>query len=176
MAEKKKKGRRSYLNDFKMNLTGEYIYTGAHFEPQGDYKKARLSVTLAGILLVALNLLCGCIPAEPMLNVFYVIIPFVVSLAASVRLLWAATRLWLNRLPLREYVLHQTFEKLFPAATVGLIFSALTSVAFVVFVAINGTTALTFWAYLFFGCNILTILANVFVRVCTKNIEWVKVG
>ena len=173
MAEKKK-GRRAYLDDFKATLSGEYIYTGAVYMPEGDYKKTRLQTTLAGILLVALNLLCGCIPAEPMLNVFYVIIPFVVSLIASIRLLWAATRLWLNPLPLREYVLQKTYEKLLPSATVGLVFSSITVAAFVVFAVINGAGALTLWSYLFFACNILTILANVFVRVCTKNIRWVK--
>ncbi len=172
--EKKKKGRRSYLNDFKATLSGEYVYTGAVYMPEGDYKRTRLQATLAGILLVALNLLCGCIPAEPMLNSFYVIIPFVVSLAASVRLLWAATRLWLNKLPLREYVLRETYEKLLPSATVGLIFSSITVAAFIVFAVIEGLSTLSFWSYLFFACNILTILANVFVRVCTKNINWVK--
>ena len=172
--KKKKKGGRSYLSDFKMTLSGEYIYTGATYLPEGDYKKTRLQTTLAGILLVAINLLCGCIPAEPMLNSFYVILPFVVSLAASIRLLWAATRLWLNPLPLREYVLQKTYEKLLPSVTVGLIFSAITVAAFVVFAFIEGLEALSFWSYLFFGCNFSTIFINVFVRVCTKNVTWVK--
>ena len=172
--KKKKKGRRSYLDDFKTTLSGEYIYTGATYQPEGDYKRTRLQATLAGILLVALNLLCGCVPAEPMLNSFYVIIPFVVSLAASIRLLWAATRLWLNKLPLREYVLQKTYEKLLPSATVGLIFASLTVVAFVIFTVINGLQALSFWSYLFFACNILTIFINGFVRLCTKNVVWVK--
>lgn len=174
MEEKKKKGRKAYLNDFKMSLSGEYIYTGAHYMPEGDYKKTRLQATVAAVLLVSLNLLCGCIPAEPMLNAFYVIIPFVASLATSAVLLWAVTRLWLNRLPLREYTLHQTFERLSPAATVGMVFSAVTAVAFLVFSLINGIQSLNGWSWVFFGCNILTILANVFVRVCTKNINWVK--
>ena len=176
MAENKKKGRRAYLNDFKMSLSGEYIYNGAHYMPEGDYKKTRMQITLAGVLLVALNLLCGCIPAEPMLNAFYVIIPFAVSLIVSVRLLWAATRLWTNRLPLREYVLNQTYEKLLPCATIGLIFSSATVVAFVVFTVIKGIDTLSFWTYLFIACNILTILTNVFVKLCTKNIVWVKQG
>ena len=172
--KKKKKGRRSYLDDFKTTLSGEYIYTGAHYLPEGDYKGTRLRTTLAGILLVALNITCGCLPAEPMLNTFYVIIPFAVSLIVAIRLLWAATRLWLNRLPLREYVLQKTYEKLLPCATIGLVFSAITLVAFIVFSCIEGIETLSFWSYLFFACNILTILTNIFVRVCTKNVTWVK--
>jgi hypothetical protein len=42
MADKKKKGRRAYLSDYVLDVSGEYIYTGDYYiaDTQGkDYKR-----------------------------------------------------------------------------------------------------------------------------------------
>lgn len=176
MEEKKKKktGRRAYLNDFKMTLSGEYIYTGATYLPEGDYKKTRLLIVLLSVVSTALNIFCGSVPAEPMLNTFYVIIPFVVAIACAIRVLWAATRLCINKLPLREYVLKQTFEVIRPVSVVMVIFSAVTAVATLIFGFIKGFSAFSALTVAFLVSQLLNIFIGLFLTKITKNVTWVK--
>ena len=172
--KKKKKGRRAYLNDFKVSLSGEYIYTGATYQPEGDYKKTRLLLVLLSVVSTALNIFCGSVPAEPMLNTFYVIIPFVVAIACAIRVLWAATRLCINKLPLREYVLKQTFDVSRPVSIVMTVFSTITAVATLTFGFIKGFSAFSALTYAFLISQLLNIFLGLFLSKITKNVIWVK--
>lgn len=172
--KKKRKGGRAYLNDFKMTLSGEYIYTGATYLPEGDYKKTRLLLVVLSAASTALNIFCGSVPAEPMLNTFYVIIPFVVAIACAIRLLWAATRLCINKLPLREYVLKQTFEVIRPVSVVMTVFSAVTVAATAVFGFIKGFSAFSLLTVAFLVSQLLNIFIGLFLSKITKNVNWVK--
>ncbi len=177
MEEKKKKkraGRRAYLNDFKVTLSGEYVYTGATYLPEGDYKKTRLLIVLLSVVATALNVFCGSVPAEPMLNTFYVILPFVVTIACAIRVLWAATRLCINKLPLREYVLKQTFDVIRPVSTVMAIFSAVTVVATLIFGFIKGFSAFSALTCAFLVSQLFVIFIGLFLSKITKNVIWVK--
>lgn len=172
--KKKKEGRRAYLNDFKMTLSGEYIYTGATYLPEGEYQKTRAQLLAVSILTTALAVFCGCIPAEPMLNTFYVIIPFAVTLVCAARLLWAAVRLCINKLPLREYVLKQTFDVFRPFSTAMAIFSAVTVVATLIFGFVKGFSALSLWTWAFMASHLFVIFLGVFLTKITKKLKWVK--
>lgn len=171
---KKKKGRRAYLDDFKMTLSGEYVYTGAVYLPEGDYKKVRAQILAVSAAAAALTLICGCIPAEPMLNTFYVILPFVVTLACAIRGLWAAVRLCVNKLPLREYVLKQTFDVFRPCSALMTIFSAVTALATLIFGFINGFSALSPWTWAFLASHLFVIFLGLFLTKITKKLTWVK--
>lgn len=171
---KKKSGGRAYLNDFKMTLSGEYIYTGATYLPEGDYKKTRLLLVVLSVIATALNLFCGSIPAEPMLNTFYVILPFVATIACAIRVLWAAVRLCINKLPLRQYVLKQTFEVIRPFSIAMAIFSAVTVIATLIFGFIKGFSAFYALTFAFLVSQLLNIFAGLFLSKITKNVTWVK--
>ena len=64
MAEEKKKRphRRAYLNDFKRNVAGEYVYTGKHFRWQQEPKPVLLRMWLQGGIAALAALANGCIP------------------------------------------------------------------------------------------------------------------
>ena len=55
MADKKKKGRRAYLSDYVMDVSGEYVYTGDYYEAsaeKGDVQKLFKKVLKFTFLLV----------------------------------------------------------------------------------------------------------------------------
>lgn len=74
----KKHNRREHLNDFHLNVAGEYVYDGALYACQSDDTKQRRSKRavwgMAAILTVAVAA-GGCIPAPGMQNCFYVLLP-----------------------------------------------------------------------------------------------------
>ena len=75
----KKHSRREHLNDFHLNVAGEYVYDGALYACQNDDAKQRRSKRavwgMAAILTVAVAA-GGCIPAPGMQNCFYVLLPY----------------------------------------------------------------------------------------------------
>ena len=117
MAEKnkKKKGRRAYLDDFQTTVSGEMIYCGAYYGFQGgDRARRRFLLKLAAASAVAavFSVLSGCVPAPGTLNCFYVLLPLLGSILSAVSVLWAAIRLIGGGETLREYVYTATVEEL----------------------------------------------------------------
>ena len=109
MAEKNKKrgGRRAHLNDFHVNLAGDYVYTGAHYSyvDQGRSRdrvqRELLGLSVAVMLAVVAG---GCSDAPAMLNCWYVILPYICEAAAAVSVIWAVLRLRKAEEPIREYI------------------------------------------------------------------------
>ena len=106
MAEKSKKrgGRRAHLNDFHVNLAGDYVYTGAHYSyvDQGRSRdrvqRELLGLSVAVMLAVVAG---GCSDAPAMLNCWYVILPYICEAAAAVSVIWAVLRLRKAEEPIR---------------------------------------------------------------------------
>ena len=121
MAEKNKKrgGRRAHLNDFHVNLAGDYVYTGAHYTyvDQGG----------------------GCSDAPAMLNCWYVILPYICEAAAAVSVIWAVARLRKAEDPIREYVYKKSVQPLPHRAMLCMIFAGLGFVTMVLYLVMNGS-------------------------------------
>lgn len=115
MAEKKYKGRKAYLNDFKKNEKGEYAYEGTMYEWEGepkDYHRTMKQIWIAGIFLVASAVGAGFFDAPGAINSFYVILPYIISLVASFSILWGIIRLTEGKRPMRAYIYQASVEKL----------------------------------------------------------------
>lgn len=136
-----KKGFRAYLNDFKLNEHGKYIYSGALYGYRGEkpLKKLKAEMLALSFLPAACAVLSGCIPAPGMTNCFYVIIPWVLEIAATFSLIWAAVKFMLAKLPLRGYIYESTLAAFKPRCIFNCASCILELIAFCVFVILNGT-------------------------------------
>ena len=82
----KKRGRRSHLNDFHLNVAGEYVYDGSFFACRSSEESLRGSKRAVWIMAAALALAVvagGCIPAPGMQNCFYVLLPYLGEMLAA---------------------------------------------------------------------------------------------
>ena len=59
--KRKRKNRKAYLNDIRPNLSGEYVYVGAHYRYAGTDKSYGRAI--AGIVVPALLSLAGFLAA-----------------------------------------------------------------------------------------------------------------
>ena len=88
--------RREHLNDFHLNVAGEYVYDGALYACQNDDAKQRRSKRavwgMAAILTVAVAA-GGCIPAPGMQNCFYVLLPYLGEFLGAASVIWALAKL-----------------------------------------------------------------------------------
>ena len=107
--------RRTYLEYFRKNAAGEYVYAGDFYVFQGDEqtrKRALLRMwTLLGLAAV-LTVLGGCIPVPGLTGTWYILCPYVASVIALFAALWSLGELTAGGEPLREYVYEKSKKRL----------------------------------------------------------------
>ncbi|MCR5808565.1 MAG: hypothetical protein K6G56_03285 [Clostridiales bacterium] len=149
MAEKKKRSkRRSYLNDFHQDVTGEFRYTGKHHLYAGEYsgKKVRLLTALLTAALVLAAAGVGFIPAPSMTEqgVFYVLLPYIGELIAVFVTAWASLMLLRpvgsdgEKLRLRAYTFERSIGRLPHRTVIAAVLAGACVIANVVFICIRG--------------------------------------
>lgn len=110
--KKKKGGRRAYLNDFKPNVAGEYIYTGKKVGWNVPRKQTLVKMWILGGLGVLGSVISGCIPDTGMEGAVWTVLPYVFGLVAAVSEIWAICRLSAAGEQIREYVFQATAKQL----------------------------------------------------------------
>jgi len=119
MADKKKKNRRAYLNDFKKNEAGEYEYQGvlyAFADSEEARKRAYTKLWLLLALTAAAVIGSGCVSGAGILNTFYVIIPYIGEISCLFALTHYHFKLLTKGDEVREYVYTKTHPRMAPAA------------------------------------------------------------
>lgn len=131
MAEKKKKGRRAYLNDFQKDEEGRYVYQGELYEWKGEAGALRRELVLLWgicIAMLALLLASGCIDAPGAMNCAYVVLPITAGFLFGISAGWGLWRLSSGGNPLRAYVYEQSAGKI-PGRLIGTMLGAGTAIA-----------------------------------------------
>ena len=126
---KKQRGRRAYLDQFERTASGEYIYTGRHYvydDPGRSRRSTLISLWIPSVLLAACVIAQGCLPAEGMMNCFYVLLPFLGEVFAAGCLIKDLIGLSAAAEPLREYIYKENVLPLPRLAAAALIFAAMT--------------------------------------------------
>lgn len=113
MAEKKYKGRKAYLNDFKKNAQGEYEYQGNLYQwkvskEERIKEQVILWIFCAGMLSALM--MSVCLDAPGTLNCIYVLLPAAVSFVFGISVVWGMWKLTIAGTPMREYVYKATIE------------------------------------------------------------------
>jgi hypothetical protein len=177
MSNEKKKGRRAYLNDFRKNAAGEYLYTGDHYQfvPEGKTRRRFLAEQwlFCGGLLIA-SVLSGCIPATGMANCPYVILPYVVGFVSAVSLCWGLGRLTAGGDPLRAYVYEASVQAIPQRAMLTAVFAGLAALGEGVYLLLHGSANKTWDSFLFVGLEILVCLLALLARQGVKKQNWKK--
>ena len=177
MGEKKRRGRRDYLNDFRQNAAGEYLYTGEHyaFVEQGKSRRRFLTELwlLCGGALVA-AVAAGCIPAAGMDSCFYMLIPYAAGLMGAVSLCWGLGRLTAGGDPLRAYVYQETVEKLPSRAALTAAAAGLTMIGAVIRLICSGFDGKMWDSFLFLGLEAAVLGLSLLMRGRIHRQTWTK--
>lgn len=169
---KKRKGRRAYLNDFKVNVAGEYVYTGKHYRWDSDRKRALCWMWGLGLVGIAAGVLAGCIPGTGMEGAAWALLPYVISLLASFSCVYAVGRLSFGGESVREYVYEATVKQLPVRCMVTAIAAG---------VAITGETVNLFlpsfagknaFAVILIALEGVILAASVLLRVAVVRLKW----
>ncbi|MBQ9393722.1 MAG: hypothetical protein IJU18_07025 [Oscillospiraceae bacterium] len=140
MTAGKERGRRSHLNDFHMDVSGQYVYTGAmyHYDGPLSEKDFVTRVTVLSAVMTVAVIAAGCLPTPAMLNSFYVILPFVGEVCCAMLSVWATVRLLWHEPDLRSYVYRATVGSLPTKLLFTACFAILCAAAQVAFISLYG--------------------------------------
>ena len=160
-----------YLNDYKKNAAGEYVYTGRVYAVT-DAKRYRLTLSALSFGAAAVAVGSGCINAAGLSNTFYVILPYIGEIAAVFALCWNTVRLLAAGRQVKAHV-REALEKYLPPAALGLIVcSAAGLIASAVFLILNGTEGKPFLCGLYLFLKTVDTALGFFVRKHIRAMEW----
>lgn len=117
--QKKRRGRRAYLDDYKALANGQIVYTGKMYAYAGGKPWEKVLAVLwlwAGVALACV-ITCGLIPVSGMKNTAYVVLPWVLSFVGAASVIWALVRVTHHGEELKEHVYTATVRAL-PVRTV----------------------------------------------------------
>ena len=138
--EKKKRGKRAYLNDFYQDVSGKYVYRGKMYSYDGPLpRKSALGRAWLYTGVAAAALLANGFVPNPALNgCFYVVIPYVLGLIAACSTAWALGRITAAGEQLRAYVYEETAQQLPMRCTLALIGSAAGAAGQILYLLLHG--------------------------------------
>lgn len=186
MADKKRKTRRSYLNDFRPDVTGEYRYTGKHQRYIGPLPKGKallVLIVLTGAL--ALGVIgAGLIPAPSMTGNgnIYVLPPFIGEMIAVFVTVWASAKLIFpagsqkGELKLRSYAYDRSVKKLPHRTVISAVFAGLSIVANAVFLILNGFCGKAFASVAVIVLHAVVIAAALCLKAFAGSMKFEETG
>lgn len=177
MAEKKKKGRRSYLADYVQDVNGQYVYTGSHYLAQTDgASMPRLLRGIFGLLLLAMLALIGvgCLSTGTASGAFYVTLPHVAAIVLGALCLYDCGVVLQGKGCLRSHVYERSVPRLRGSTAAGAICAGIAAVGQTVYTFVAGKAATRGADILFFvGCYLAFALFFLAFRT-QKRIVWEK--
>lgn len=178
MGEKHKRhNRREHLNDFHLNVAGEYVYGGALYACQSDdaaQRRIKRAVWGMAAVLIAAGAAGGCIPAPGMQNCFYVLLPYLGEFLSAGSVIWALAKLGTDWSAVREYNYRKSVAVLPVRTVVTAVFSGLGIVCELVFFFVNDHAGQTFFALLYVLLKLTALLSVLVLRAEIMQAEWGK--
>ena len=177
MAEKKRKGRKAYLNDFHKNARGEYEYQGAVYEWKGEKGGLCKELILRWILCISMLIVliaAGCLDAPGATNRFYVVLPYTISFVFGISTVWGVWRLFSGGNPLRSYIYDASIAQI-PLRCIGTMVCAGAAIlGEVIYLFKNGFEGKTAGILGFLFLLVIALVLSGILRKRVQKMPWEK--
>lgn len=170
-----RKSRKSALEHYQVNAGGEYVYTGKYLRYQENGKSLKRALgELWGVCtaMVVCVIACGCIPAPGMVNTFYVLLPLMLEIILAVSCLWLLGQITAGGDPVKEYVYHDSVEKLPGRLMATMILAAATVVTELLYLILNGDFVLS--AGVVLGLQVLAFVLAFGAKRSIFQMKWIE--
>jgi len=114
MADREKKKKRAYLDDFEKDLNGNYRYRGAHYRYAGEIPRGKALARLWALCGggAALTVAAGVLPGATARAPLYLELPYMAALVLALYAVVVLVRLTRGGARVRAYIHEQTAQKL----------------------------------------------------------------
>ena len=141
--EKKRRGRRAWLDDYKALANGQIVYTGKVYAWSGSkpWKKEIALLWLHGGAAIVCAAACGLMPVRSLTNTIYVILPWLLSFIGAGSVVWALCRMTHHGEELKEHIHKATAAALPVRAAFTAVCATITVLGQAVYLILNGLGA-----------------------------------
>ncbi len=173
MAERKR-DRRAHLNDFRLDLNGDYVYGGAQYRYEGaePFRAAAKRLALAAGLMAAAIIGTGCVEAPAMLGCFYVLLPFIGEFVCAILAVWSLGLMIRHGDVIRAYVYRRSVERLTPCLYLTVGFAGAGVLANLVFVLIHGFLGKTAAVLALFALKAVVLVSALYLLRRSRAMVW----
>ena len=160
------KKRYGYLDNYKLDEKGEYVYTGSFYEPDLE-KEAKnrliLKILILDLALFAVVIFGGCFPYKGMLGCFYIIFPYITELLFVGLQFWPLYNLY-RKDELKDYEYPRYVTRLKPFCMIAMISAVCGLLGCILNGIIDGFEPL--WGSVIFALTkvVSIVLGNVIIR------------
>lgn len=173
--QKKRRGRRAYLDDFQKTASGEYVYNGKMHYYQSEHmgrKKAIFVLWLLTILMCAGILAGGFLPAAGMNSCPYVLIPYTAALLTTGSVVWLMCRLSAAGDPMRDYIWKATVKQFALRGWLAVIFGVCTLAGEAVYLFIHGAEGMLAGTAAFLAVTALYLCGALVWKSTARKLVW----
>lgn len=178
MSDKKKKGKRAYLSDYVLDVSGEYVYTGDYYiatvKQNKDFARFMRGVFALAVLSFAVLVGVGCLSTGTASGAFYVTAPHVAAIVFSAICIYDSFIVAGSKGKLKTHLFENNvsrFKGMSFAGTIAALAAALGQLGYIVF---SGNKYTIIADLLFFaGCFAAGAMLLVTFRL-QKHIMWQK--
>lgn len=178
MTEKKKKGRRAYLEYFKKDDDGKYVFQGDYYTYQPEegrtLRQELIRMWILCLIMFVSIVAVGCITAPGMDRSFYVLTPYVVELIGGIRVCLALGKLTAGGNPMKNYTYEGSVTELPQRTVFTMVWVAVSLVGETVFLCRSGSEGKILGMVLFFLLEILAGVSLFLFRRISLRMKWSK--
>ena len=174
-SENKRNKRRAYLDDFRKDESGSYVYNGIVYKYDGSeqgFRSLKVRFIALGALMLAVLLWAGVIRVPGMDHSIYVLLPYAAALCGSVSVCWALGRLCIGGVSLRAYLFQESIEKLPGRCVFTACCSAAALLGEIAYIFINGTDFRDTGCILFLFQQGIAITCALYLRSRIMRTRW----
>ncbi len=174
MAQKKDR-RKAYLNAYRQNENGTYVYCGNLHTYQGDAKSLRLLKTelgICGAALFALLLAAGFLQTSGVGRCMYVMLPYAAALCGSISVCWGIFRFCTGPASLPAHICEAFLKKLPGHALFTACCCIISLAGLILYLAFNGLPAASGGFFFFPLLNAAALTAALRIRFLVRSTEW----
>ena len=174
MADREKKKKRAYLDDFEKDLNGNYQYRGAHYRYAGEHPHSRV---LALLWLfcgggAALTVGAGALPGATAHAPVYLLLPYMAEVGLTGSIVWAMTRWQAREYPMRAYVYKATVKALPGRCMAEAVLAGAGAAAEVVYLLLSGAGGHGLMAALYLLLKAVSVAAALSARRLVLQSRW----
>lgn len=175
MTEKRKRGRKAYLDDFKKMKEGNYEYTGEFYSWQEDEDKKRRETAVLwalGIVLLASAIAACCVSAPGAADCAYVLIPCAAAFLISISVCYGMYRFSTGGHPMRAYIYRASVQQIPGRSVCAGVCAGISIAGELVYVLRNGLEGKAVGFILFLFLEGAALLASMEIIRRIRKMNW----
>ena len=146
MAQKKKKGKRAYLSDYVLDVSGEYVYTGDYYiadiKQNKDFARFMRGIIALTVLSFAVLVGVGCLSTGTTSGAFYVTAPHIAAIVLTAICIYDSFTVAASKGKLKAHLFENNVSRLKGMSFVSTVVSfvaALGQLGYIIFAGNNYT-------------------------------------